>query len=177
MEVGAQQFEQNLKPFKSEDIQEVKEREKISDQLRVLVDSLEPEQQRQLEQLIKQSSESYFKLVQLYVEAALDDLEVIFSEHGTQLAPDMIKPRLVAAGLDAASSTETANKIAELAKRATSPDNFRSVIETTFDPEQRLPLTVAHWRARSEHSWYFETAEGQAQLSSLLDDVAAKANN
>lgn len=170
MEVGAQQFEQNLKPFKPEEV-------KISDQLRVQVDRLEPEQQRQLEQLVKQSSESHFKLVQQHVEAALDDLDAVFSEHGTQLAPDMIKPRLVAGGLDAASATETANKIAELAKRATSPDDFRSVIETTFDPEQRLPLTIAHWRAHSEHSWYFETAEGQAQLSGLLDDVAATENN
>lgn len=170
MEVGAQQFEQNLKPFKPEE-------EEISDKLRVQVSSLEPEQQRQLEQLVKQGSESYFKSVQQHVEAAQDDIGAAFSEHGTQLAPDMIKPMLVAGGLDAASAAETANKIAELAKRATSPDDFRSVIETTFDPEQRLPLTIAHWRARSEHSWYFGTAEGQTQLSGLLDDVVVTANN
>ncbi|MBI4408013.1 MAG: hypothetical protein HY565_05960 [Candidatus Kerfeldbacteria bacterium] len=175
--VNIQQLERGLKPFKPGDAQEVREGKEISDQLRVRVDSLEPEQQRQLEQRVRASSEVYFKMVQQHVEAAQDDIAAAFSEHGAQLAPDMIEPMLVAGGLDTASATEVANQIAELAKRANSPDDFRSAIKASFDPEQRLSLTVAHWRARSEHSWYFGTPEGQTQLSGLIDEVAATENN
>ena len=174
MGVGTQQFERNLKPFKPEDGSAEQE---LSDRLRDRVDRLEPEQQRQLEQRVRAISEVYFTMVQQHVEAAQDDIAAAFSEHGTQLAPDMIKPTLVASGLDATSAAEAADKIAELAKRASSPDDFRSVIETTFDPEQRLLLTVAHWRAQSEHSWYFGTPEGQTQLTGLIDEVTAAENN